>query len=177
MKKTSIFFLAMLSAFTMYANDTLVLMNQMTFVGKVQKVKSCMLTFKTDGATYDIPATEIFSVKFADTQDKVSTKYLEQSKNDQNNCIAGHIDAENFHGKKGVHFTLGFLFGPFAMIGTAMTNPKPQKGRETMLMSTNKALFNDPEYLLCYKRRAKTMMIGYNLLGWSAWLAFVGLLL
>ena len=173
MKKINLFFIAFLFSASSYATDTLVLNNQMTFVGKVKKVKECTLSFETFGETFDIPASEIYSVRFEDINNNIYTKYLKQADN-PNNCLAGHIDAENFHGKKAAHFTLGFLFGPFAMIGTALTNPKPEKGRETLLLSNNKHLFNDPQYLLCYKRRAKTMMIGYDLIGWSAWLMIVG---
>ena len=170
MKKINLFIAALTISIMSYANDTLVLTNQMTFVGKVKKIKECTLRFETLGETFDIPAEDVFSIRFEDVNNRIYKKYLEQAASDNtNNCLAGHIDAENFHGKKVAHFTLGFLFGPFAMIGTAMTNPTPMKGRETMLMSSNKHLFNDPQYLLCYKRRAKTMMVGYDLLGWSTW--------
>jgi len=80
------------------------------------------------------------------------------------------LDAENFHGKKGGHFVLGVLFGPFAMIGTALANPKPKKGKDTYMFSENKELFDDPMYLSCYRKKAKGQLIGMEALGWGSWL-------
>ena len=89
---------------------------------------------------------------------------------DPNNCLSGRLDAENYHGKKGGHFVLGVLFGPFAMIGTALADPTPAKGKQTYMMSENKDQFNDPEYLSCYKKKAKGQLIGAEAAGWGAWI-------
>jgi len=175
MKKLNLLLICMIMSVFSYANDTLVLTNQMTYVGRVKKVKDCTVRFEAFGTTFDIPASDIYSVRFEDVNNKIYTNYIKQLNDNPNSCLMGHVDAENFHGKKFAHFSLGFLFGPFAMIGTAFTNPTPQKGRETMLMSSNKNLFNDPQYLLCYKRRAKTLMVAYDLIGWSSWLLILGI--
>ena len=87
--------------------------------------------------------------------------------------MKGKLDAENYHGKKGGHFILGMAFGPFAMIGTALSNPTPEKGKRTYMMSENKANFNDLEYLSCYKKQAKRQLITMEGLGWATWILIV----
>jgi hypothetical protein len=83
------------------------------------------------------------------------------------------MDAQAFHGKRGGHFVLGVLFGPFAVIGTAVSNPTPERGARTYMMSKNKELFSDPEYLTCYRKKAKGQLIGMEFLGWGAWILIV----
>jgi hypothetical protein len=92
---------------------------------------------------------------------------------DPDKCLSARLDAENFHGKKGGHFALGFFFGPFAMIGTALANPTPYKGKNTYMMSKNKDLFNDPEYLSCYKSKAKSQLLLTEGIGWAAWIVIL----
>jgi hypothetical protein len=93
---------------------------------------------------------------------------------EQSKCTAGTLDAEAYHGRKGGAIALGALFGPFALVGTALVaNPTPDKGARTYMMSKNKELFNDPEYLSCYKKKAKGQLVGQTGLGWAAWALLV----
>jgi hypothetical protein len=154
-----------------FASDILRLNNSMAFEGKVVRIKKCEVVFRTKDAKYVIPGSEIHSIEFGDPQDQVYLNFLESD--DPNNCMKGRFDAENFHGKRGGHFLLGALFGPFAMIGTALSNPTPTRGRDTFALSPNKDLFGDPEYITCYKKRAKGQLIGMEAAGWGAWLAFL----
>ena len=153
-----------------YGADILTLNNEMVFEGKVTKIKNCEVVFKAKGNTYVIPASEIFSLQFENISDKVYTEYMNMLVEDPNQCFSGRLDAENYHGKKGTHFALGVLFGPFAMIGTALSNPTPERGKDTYAMSKNKDQFNDPMYLSCYKKKAKGQLIGMEGLGWAAWI-------
>ena len=121
----------------------------MVFEGKITRIKNCTIVFKAEGSTYHIPASEIFSLQFENIEDKVYTSYLKLAVADPNKCFSGRLDAGNYHSRKGQHFTLGLLFGPFAMIGTAISNPTPQRGVNTVLLSENSNQFNDPEYLSC----------------------------
>jgi hypothetical protein len=57
------------------------------------------------------------------------------------------------------------FLGPFAMIGTAVSNPTPEKGERTFDMSINRELFNDPDYLECYKVNAKRKQIQMEAIG------------
>ncbi len=84
-------------------------------------------------------------------------------------CIAGQLDAEMYHGKNGAHFALGMLLGGFSLIGTALTSPSPEKGKQTMALSKNKQFFSDPGYRSCYKNKAKGQMLKMNALGWATW--------
>ena len=86
-------------------------------------------------------------------------------------CLKGMIDAQQFHGKVGAHVLLGFLFGPFAVIGAALANPTPYKGGTTVMLSKNRELFNDPAYLNCYKKKAKGKNAGNAAIGWGMWIA------
>ncbi|EPR69814.1 hypothetical protein [Cyclobacterium qasimii] len=170
MTKLSLTFIAILISIGTYAGDILTLTNSMVFEGKITKVKDCTLVFKTDNGKFHIPATDVASVVFGDHTDKVYTNYLEKVNDDPGNCLKARLDAENYHGKKGGHFVLGVLFGPFAMIGTALANPKPEKGKNTYLFSENKELFDDPMYLSCYRKKAKGQLISMEALGWGSWL-------
>ena len=127
----------------------------MSFEGKVTRIKGCSVYFKIKNERYVIPATEIFSIQFNDTCDRVYTQYLKLLEIDPNACLKGRMDAEGLHGKKGTHFVLGFLFGPFAMLGTLISQPTPDRGKNTYLLSNNKELFTDPVYISCYKKKLK----------------------
>jgi hypothetical protein len=168
MKKLSLAIAACILSLSSFAGDVLTLTNNMVFEGKVTRIKKCVISYQVEDATYLIPAADVASIQFADPQDKVYTHYLNLPQGDQNKCMAGRLDAEQFHGKKGGHFALGFLFGPFAMIGTALADPTPYKGKTTPMLSQNKEIFNDPEYLSCYKRKAKGQLIGMEGLGWGS---------
>lgn len=173
MKNIILFLAIFLFTISSFANDILSLTNGMTFDGKVVKIKDCAIIFKADGKKYIVPANDIYSIEFGDVNDRIYRKYLKMTQNDPDKCLNGKLDAENYHGKKGTHAALGFLFGPFAMIGTAIATPSPDKGRHTLAKSQNKDQFNDPEYLSCYKRKAKGQNILFEGIGWGAWILLV----
>ena len=159
-----------------YAGDILTMANGMIFEGKVTKIKECVVVFKSQKEKYIVPAYDIYSIQFEDANDRVYRKYLALNLDEPNKCLNGQLDAENYHGKKGTHVALGFLFGPFAMIGTAIAKPTPDKGRFTAAKSQNTDQFNDPEYLSCYKKKAKGQNILFEGIGWGAWLLLLLLL-
>jgi hypothetical protein len=173
MKKIVITFIATLFAFASFAGDILTLNNEMVFEGKIVQIKGCEVVFKADENKFFVPASDIFSLHFENPEGKVYTKYIKIIEQQEDTCLNGRLDAENYHGKKGGHFILGVLFGPFAMIGTALANPTPEKGKQTYMKSENKDQFSDPEYLSCYKKKAKGQLIGAEALGWGAWILLV----
>ena len=95
------------------------------------------------------------------------------SENNPDACLAGRTDAENHHGKAGLHVFLGVLFGPFAVLGAAVGQPKPQNGKNTLSMSKNQDSFNDPNYLSCYTKKARGQNVTNTLIGWGAWLLLI----
>jgi hypothetical protein len=115
-----------------------------------------------------ITKEEVHAISNDQSQQKSSNN--KSSNDNSTKCLNGQLDAENYHGKKGTHFVLGVLFGPFAMIGTAVSEPKPQRSKQTLMMSNNKDQFNDPNYLSCYKKKAKGQLIGMEALGWGSWI-------
>ncbi len=166
-KKFNCFLMLYLVATSCYATDIITLHNDQVFTGKVTKIKNCLITFRTGGSKYKIPAEDIHSIAFADQQDKIYLDYLEELRVDPSKCVNGRLDALNYHGKKSSHIAMGFLFGPFAMLGTALSDPTPQKGQLTTKMSENPELFSDPEYLSCYRKKAKGRLLGAESIGFG----------
>jgi hypothetical protein len=170
MKRITLTIAAAMIAIASSASDILTLNNSRVFEGNVKEIKECSVVFKADGKRFVVPASDISTIEFGNTADKVYTEYMKMADGDPNKCLNGKLDAENYHGKKGIHFALGVLFGPFAMIGTALANPTPDKGNNTLMLSKNKDQFSDPEYLSCYQSKAKGKLIGMEALGWGAWI-------
>ena len=168
MKKITSILIVLLLGINVYSSDILTLNNEKVFTGKISKIKGCSVLFISEGNKYVIPASEIYFIQFENIESKVYTKYMEMGDDDPNKCLNGKLDAENFHGKKGGHIALGFLFGPFAILGTALANPTPDKGKRTYLLSENKDQFSDLEYISCYKKKAKGQLIGMEAIGWGA---------
>ncbi|MBC6401086.1 MAG: hypothetical protein GDA51_05165 [Ekhidna sp.] len=155
------------------ASDILTLNNQMVFEGKIIKIKHCIILFKAQGKKYFVPADQILSLQFEDTADPIYTKWLKIEEGDPQKCLKGNLDAYQYHGKKGLHFALGSLFGPFAIIGTLSANPNPYNGRKTLALSENREHFDDPEYLACYKKKAKEILVGRELIGLSCTVVYL----
>jgi len=176
MKKGILTTLLVIVAQISFASDVLTLNNQKVFEGKVKKIKDCNVIFKADGKKYRIPATDIFSIQFENLKDPVYLKYIELTQLDTSKCMKGRFDAKYLHGKKGGHFLLGFLFGPFAVIGTMFADPTPYKSTHTLALSKNKELFTDPEYLSCYKSKAQGQLMGMEIAGWGAAVVLILLL-
>lgn len=164
MKKILLFLFAIILTHFSYA-DILTLLNGQSFEGRVQKIKNCSIVFKCEKEKYFIPSDSIFSIEFADQNDPVYTDYVPMAGSDA--CLKGTLDAQQFHGKGGLHLALGFLFGPFAVIGAALSNPNPYRGRDTVMLSKNRDSFSDPIYLQCYKRKARRRNVGHAFMGWG----------
>ena len=60
---------ATLFAVASFAGDILTLNNEMVFEGKVTKIKECAVVFKANGHRYLVPASEIFSLQFENSED------------------------------------------------------------------------------------------------------------
>ncbi|WNJ20934.1 mechanosensitive ion channel domain-containing protein [Pontibacter sp. G13] len=154
------------AAFGFAKGDILTLTNGKTFTGTVKQVQACSIDFKAeDGNVFEIPADDIYTLQFANPNSRKLKRYMEMPASDR--CMSGTQDAENFHAKKAKHFVLGFLFGPVAIVGTALGNPRPYKDKDTMMYSQNEDLFEDPTYLQCYKRKAKGQNILYATIGFG----------
>jgi len=158
----------------------------MCFEGKVLKIKKYEVVFKFEDTKYFVPFTDIFSLQFEDVENQVYTNYLkaQSAEPELTPCLKARMDAKALHGKEVGHVVLGFLFGPFAIIGTAFASPNPLNGRHTpnplngrhtLEKSPNKDLFANTEYLKCYKKKAKERLIGMEFLGWGAFLVLVGI--
>lgn len=156
--------------FPLQAADVVIMKDGHGFSGKIVSIKQGILKLKWQDDRLFIPLEEVERVEFEDPENKLAGISFMNPVPQGENCIAGQQDAEMFHGKYGGHVVLGFFFGPFALIGTALASPYPHRGRHTAAMSQNKELFDNPEYALCYKRKAKARLLGAEAIGWGAWL-------
>ena len=176
MKKWILSTLTVLTVISAQAFDKLTLTNGMQFQGDVVKVKGCSVVFKTEAGKVEVPAKDIYAVEFENPNDEQFVEYIAilDSEGSSDKCMNGQMDANRFHGKKGGHFVLGLLFGPLAVIGTAIgSNPNPYNSKNTVFLSQNKDQFNDPEYLMCYKREAKKSLMAFEWAGWATWLLLI----
>ncbi len=168
------FFLISTSAF---ANDILGLKSGKFYSGKVKAIDYCLIEFKVETGTFLIPMKDVEYIQFKNRKNKKYKKYVEILENESSivqtseNCIKGTLDAEKFHGKKGKHILFGILFGGFATLGSALFgSPSVEKDPDTLLYSENRELFNDFDYLRCYKKKAKSSNTMNTLIGWGIWL-------
>lgn len=161
----------LITSLTAFAGaDILSLNSGHYFEGDIIKIKSsCEVVFKSEGHRYIVPVNDIAYIQFNDVNDRVYRKYLELV-DDPAACMKGQMDASMHHGKKGGHVLLGALFGPFAMIGTLLASPTPDKGQSTYMLSENKDMFSDYQYIACYKKSAKQSLIGMEAVGWGLWI-------
>ena len=150
----------------LFAGDTLTLNNHKVFEGKIVKIKDRTVTFKSQNVKFEIPANQIHSLQFEDVDTRIYRRYLKLEDNDPSNCLKGGSDADMLHGKNGKHFALGLIFGPFAVLGTALSYPTPEDGKETIARSKNQELFSDVEYLSCYKKKVKIKLVTNAAIGW-----------
>ena len=154
-----------------FAFDQLTLLNKASFEGWVTSIDEQVVQFKFNEEVFNIPISDVETIIFENNLNPLLTKFQEKCSDDI--CSKGTLDAEMYHGKKGIHFALGMLFGPFSMIGTALSNPNPRNSKQTYIDSENRDYFNNPEYLYCYKKAAKRKLIGMEALGWATWILIV----
>ena len=178
MKKLILSLLTVVTVISAQAFDKLTLTNGMQFQGDVVKVKAFSVMFKTEVGKVEVPAKDIYSVEFENPNDEQFLEYIAilNSADSADKCMNGQMDAQRYHGKKAGHLVLGLLFGPWAIIGTAIVaNPTPYnaENNNTVGLSQNKDQFNDALYLMCYKREAKKTLIGREFAGFSVQLAGV----
>lgn len=155
----------------LYANDEVQLLNCEIYYGKVLKIDQCKVHFKTDCQTLIIDADSIEFLKFECPENEIYQNYI----NDltiKEKCLRGHNDAKNLHNQGLAHFFIGVLFGPLAIVGSIVSTPTPNKSKNTMLLSENKDLFGDPNYLECYRKEAKSKNISAILGGACTWALF-----
>jgi len=79
-------------------------------------------------------------------------------------CEEGKADATVYHKRGFGNFCLGFLFGPFGVIGTAIGTPRSPDYTKI----PNKENLENANYLNCYKKKAKGKNVGAAFAGWGA---------
>ena len=155
------------------SKDILILVNKSdgtpgrSFEGVIKRIKKCEVVFETEGEKYFVPASEIYSLNFADSTSRILTRYLKIPLDDR--CMKGTMDAQMYHSAAG-SFVCGVLFGGFAVIGAALGNPMPGNAAN---VSPNRELFSDPVYLYCYSQTARKKNIQNAALGWGTWALFL----
>jgi hypothetical protein len=84
---------------------------------------------------------------------------------EEEKCARGRADARQYHKKVVPHLLYGFLLGPLATIGAALSDPTPASGKSTVVQSENQALFDDPVYLSCYQKEARGDNVSATIIG------------
>ncbi|MBN1597602.1 MAG: hypothetical protein JW894_04870 [Bacteroidales bacterium] len=128
---------------------------------------------KNETETVNQPITYQIPQNLSQTEINLDKNYVSIPISMTDKCIHGTNDADNLHGKGAAHFIYGVAFGPFALIGAAVSTPTPETGIRTTMMSPNKSLFNDPSYRTCYTQKARKKNIGNAALGWATWVLAV----
>lgn len=174
MKKLIIFLFVVISV-AVSAEDVLGLKNQMAFKGCIVGIEDSTIIFNAENEDYYVPFSDISFLLMEDSTKEIysALQHLDVSDTNVNICQLAQVDADMYHGKKFGHFCLGVLFGPFSIIGTALSSPTPFKGSETPFLSQNSQYFSDPVYLSCYKKKAKGQLIGAEAIGWATWILLV----
>lgn len=90
------------------------------------------------------------------TNSKTSTVF----NNSSNNCLQGEQDANLYHKRSGGNFLLGFGFG---LIGVGFAAIGDVKSPSLVYVSQDK--INDPTYMSCYKKSAKSKNVTNAFLG------------
>jgi len=196
-----IFLMFSINMASMFAQDIITLRNGNEIQAFVQNISEIEVKYKRsdnpNGPNYTLKKSDIFMIRYANGSrdvftDKISTHAVEttsapvvvqpsvQSMTEwvnegyQDACFQGSSDAKEYHGKIGAHIALGFLFGPLAIIGTAVSNPTPEKGKDiySYALLENDELFSNPTYRKCYRKQAKRQLIGWECLGCAFWCLF-----
>lgn len=88
-------------------------------------------------------------------------------------CECAKKDASIYHGKELIHVFLGLGLGPFAAVGTLISQPNPKRGQLTYRGSENSHLFENKLYKKCYRKKVRSKLIGMEGLGAGLWLILV----
>lgn len=167
MKLIFLSFLAVVFATNIIAKVITTLKNQLLFEGKVLRFQECEIHFRAAGQKYVNPSADMLSFEFEDAYDKVCRNYLEIQTTNQDLCLQGQFEVDNYHGKEAGHFFLGVLLGLYAMIGKAISNPTPYGGRKTYIQLQNSDYFNDPEFLSRCEKKINGKLTGMEATGWT----------
>jgi hypothetical protein len=171
MKKINLVLIPIFFCNFLFSEDILVLKNDMIFKGEIIKIKKNKIIFSAEHKEYMIPNRDVFGVYFEDEDNPIYLHLLKYKDGDEYydslKCIKGRMDAKSFHGKGFGNFALGFFFGVFGLVGCIVSNPGIENGSKTKIMSQNKELFNDSEYLECYKEKAKNKSVVNAGIGWA----------
>ncbi len=152
-------------SFGLHAGDVIRLASGHIFQGKAKQFKDCQLTFKSEGETYLIPASDISMIGFENDKSRMAKKFYKMEAEGLTACGRGTADAKAFHGKVFKHVLSGIVFGPIGTLMAAIGNPSPRKDK-TKRLSENEELFSNNQYLACYKQKAKQSNILHTLVGW-----------
>lgn len=153
---------------TFAQTDILILNDQKKFSGEIVKVKKNFIILKKNNLKYKIPKSDILTFELENKNSDSTSQGIDTL----DICHKAIEDATKYHGKENGHVILGFLFGPISIIGTGLSSPNPYNGKKTIILSKNTKLFDNKEYLNCYKKKAKMKLIGNEALGFGAWIMF-----
>lgn len=168
MKK--IFFL-MLLFFSVNMFADIVTIDGRQYNVEINRIQRNKVLFTLGNDAYVVPMGKIDMIYLdgANSTFAKSAEVLNQIVSKENPCLLGTTDAQS-RGKTTVNVIGGMLFGPFALIHKALKDFHPMKDIETVAVSSNRDLVDNPNYIQCYRKKARTKALTETAGGWATWI-------
>lgn len=153
-----------------HGNDVVVLKNGITIECSISSINNTIISYQENEKS-KLSTVSLEEVMFLQIDPK-NKSLLRQMRKDfkkikrglqVDSCHEGITDANTFHKRAGGNFALGFFFGVFGLIGTAVGNPKMPHYYPIADTSN----LSDPTYIQCFSRKAKGKNIGNAAIGWG----------
>lgn len=169
MKKAIFYLLLSLLPLLSFGKDIVFLKDGTKIKCKIDNIEQDVLYYTKKGKIQGFfKSEEVARIKVNARNTRI-VKLLNSNLPQNDLCEQGTSDAVNFHKRGGGNFALGFFFGVFGVIGTAVGNPKGPDGA----VIPNQENLKDPTYLKCYKKKAKKKNVSNALGGWASIIALV----
>jgi hypothetical protein len=160
----------MMQALTGFTKDSIILNSGRELKVIIVDIKTNLLSYKKNkrSEVQILNAKDVAFIRIDERNILIRNLIQEEMKNqspvDETKMLEGKLDATNFHQRGFGNFCLGFLLGPFGVVGTAIGRPR----NPDYVMTPNKDNLSNPDYLKGYKRRARGKNVTNALGGWAA---------
>lgn len=165
MKTSLLFYVCFAIASTGYTRDKIYLTNGKTLRCEIVTVEWNKLEYRQRGKIAVLHADDVALIELDAANIEVIEKINVQidPRNPLASCEMGKADANAFHNRGFGNFALGFFFGPFGVLGTAIGAPRSPDYVKIPV----KENLSDPAYLKCYRKRARGKNVLHAAAGWA----------
>jgi hypothetical protein len=166
MKKILLFAL-LLSSLTSYSKDKIKLSSGKTVRCNIVSLEQDRLTYTHRHQTITVSPSDVLLIEVDPDNTTIIEKLrLNYQENPLAACEIGKADAIAYHNRGFGNFCLGFFFGAFGVIGTAVGTPRSPDYVKIPI----KENLQNPEYLKCYEKKARGKNVGSAVGGWATFL-------